>query len=177
MKNSPVHAYGTLVRIRVRRQEALDQACRTAQVALEERRTAARDTAHAFGEAANDVDTQIRLIERLTQSGNRFQIADYLAQLDYQASLEQKVGLARAENERAETAITEQTEALQQARADASMNLRRRERLEERIRAILLQRDIAQMDADDDEAEEAVVTRKFVRTAQLVRDPGAAPNA
>ena len=177
MKNSTVHAYSTLVRIRVRRQEALDHACHAAQAALEERRAAARDTAHASSEAENNVHTQTRLIEHLTRPGSRFQIADYLAQLDYQTSLEKKVGLAHAENERADNAVKQQAQALQLARTNASMNMRRRERLEERIRTILLQRDIAQMDADDEEAEEAVVTRKFVKTAQLVSGSDAAPHA
>lgn len=158
-----LRAYRTLVRIRIQRQEALDRERTDAQAELARLGEAARETAQAFVTAQESVTGQVALLDRLTRSGNRFQIADYLAQQDYHASLEELAGQAHAENAKADAAVAAQQEVLRQARSAASMNLRQRERLEEKIRLILVQLDVAQMDAEDEEAEETVVTRKLGR--------------
>ena len=170
MKNLALRAYRTLVRIRIRRQEALDQTRIEAQQELLRLADAVDEKLQELDDANERVANQIRLIDDLVQSGRQFQIADYLAQQDYQTSLE---GIARAcvgAHEQAVAQVDAQQVVLEDARKAANANIERRQRLEEHIRKILLDIDVRQMDSDDEEAEEAVVMRKLMKKTAAKAD-------
>ncbi|MBC7500357.1 MAG: hypothetical protein H7315_07655 [Herminiimonas sp.] len=177
MKNIQLRAYKTLVTIRMRRQESLDKARLEAQSELSRLAEAAEEASGEVDKAQEKVAAQVALINRLTQSGNRFQIADYLAQQDYQSALEADVVTSLSKKAEADGAVKAQEQVLQKARAAGSANTRQRERLEEKVRLIKLSMDVAQMDSEDEEAEEAVVTRKLIQKIRAAADRSVAGHA
>ena len=66
---------------------------------------------------------------------------------------------------------------IKKARAAGNANTRQRERLEEKVRLIKLSMDVAQMDSEDEEAEEAVVTRKLIQKIRAAADRSVAGHA
>lgn len=172
MKKIQLRAYRTLVKIRLLRQKRFDQVREDAQLELT-RLIAAGDEAGAVLAAADvSVASQINLIDRLTEAGNRFQIQEYLAQQDHRGTLEARSVLARSKKEEADAAISQQEIALRNARAACAENTRHRERLDEKIKLILLEMAIKKMDDEDDETEEAVVMRKLMQVKRVVEAAG-----
>ena len=170
MKNVELRAYRTLVRIRIRRQEALDKARMDAQQELLRLNGTVKEKSQERDDANERVASQIQLIDELVQSGQQFQIADYLAQQDYQSSLEEIVRSCVSAVEEANANVTAQERVLAEARQVANANADRRLRLEERIRKILIDIDVRQMDGEDEEAEEAVVMRKLMKKIATSRE-------
>lgn len=170
MKNNKLRALRTLANIRLRRQDQLDRQRASEQATLASLVLAAMEKEDAVTVARQEVVDQIARIAELLRSGSRFQVADYLGQQDYQAWLEGKAVAAQAEKERADHAVTQQQEVLQQARAAAGRNLERRKRLDDSIRQIGIDADVAQMDSDDEEAEEATVTRRKLEARRAAVD-------
>lgn len=170
MKNSKLRAYRTLALIRSRRQETFDRQRVQEQATLAGMVEAAHEKADAVEQAVQKLDDQVARIAGLLVSGNRFQVADFIGQQDYQAWLEAKVTAAQAEQAQADAAVSAQQEVLQQARAAAARNQERRKRLDENIRQIGIDIDIAQMDSDDEEAEEATVTRRKMAALRALLD-------
>ena len=173
MKNAELHSYRTLVRIRMRRQEALDKARSDAQQELQRLVAEVEEKLQELGDADERVASQVRLIDDLLQSGREFQIADYLAQQDYQASLEEISRNCAAAHEQAMAQVASQQQVLEEARLAANANVERRQRLEERIRKILVDIDVRRMDSEDEEAEEAVVMRKLMKKIVAVQEAAA----
>ena len=177
MKNLALRAYRTLVRIRVRRQEALDETRIEAQQELMRLAEAVDEKLQELDDASERVANQVRLIDDLVQSCRQFQIADYMAQQDYQASLENIVRSCATAHEQAIAQVDAQQLVLEDARKAANANIKRRQRLEEHIRKIVLDIDVRQMDSDDEEAEEAVVMRKLMKNTAATADAAASEHA
>jgi nucleoid-associated protein YgaU len=173
LKKNQLKSFRTLLALRTRRQDGLDRARTEARLECERLTVLAQDAATAIVTAQEGVDRQIDLIDRLTQSGNRFQIADYLAQQDYRTVLEEKVGVARNEAAQADAAVQQQTEVLRQKRTIAARNVKRCERLTQKIADGMKKLETEQLDNEDEEAEEAVVTRKRLLAERARRDAGA----
>lgn len=172
MKKIQLRAYRTLVKIRTLRQKGLDKVREDIQMELT-RLIELGDGAGAELAAADArVVSQINLIDRLMQSGNRFQIQEYLAQQDYRTTLEAHSAAARCNKEQADAAVGQQEDSLRAARAACATNTRQRERLEEKIRLILLELAIKIMDDEDDETEESVVMRKLIQIKSVADADG-----
>ena len=139
MKIPQLRAYRTLVKIRILRQKGLDQTREDTRLELLRLITLGDQAGVALADANEKVTSQIDLIERLTQSGNRFQIQEYLAEQDYQATLEARSAIALGKKEAAAAAVSQQEDHLRQARSACAANIRQRERLDEKIRQILLE--------------------------------------
>ncbi len=167
MKNTKLRALRTLARIRLRRQEALDRHRVQEQLALASLVDAAQEKSEAVAAAKQDVINQIEKIAQLLVSGNRFQVADYLGQQDYQAWLQAKVVTAQSKQTEAQAAVTRQEEVLHQARVACARNRDRCKRLDDSIRQIGIDIDVAQMDSDDEEAEEATVNRRKLASHRM----------
>ena len=148
-----------LVRIRTRRQESLDEACVDAQLDLKKLTTACEEAAQRVGTAEASKAAQHEKIEQLTTSGNRFQIGHYLEQQDYLATLQGEAHKLMQAEEQAQKAMQMQAEVLKQARRAAAHNTHQRERLEEQLQKILQSMDSAELDRQDEEAEEAITAR------------------
>lgn len=166
MKNNRLRAFGTLAAIRLRRHDVLERQRLQEQASCADLAMVAQEKAEAVALADGQVVEQVARIAQLLMCGNRFQIADYVAQQDYQAWLEKKADAARADQAQADAALSRQQEVLRQARAAVARNLAQRQRLEENMRKIRIALDAAQMDRDDEEAEEGSIVR---RTLQATR--------
>jgi hypothetical protein len=177
VKNNRLRAFNTLATIRLRRHEALERQRVQEQAALASLTAAAEEKAGATAQAQSNVAQQVDKIAQLLVAGNRFQVADYIGQQDYQAWLEAKLAAARAEQTQAEAAVTRQQDVLQQARLAVARNLAQQKRLEERIRQIRIDIDVAQMDAEDEDAEETTVSRRKLQAAKAVLDASASGQA
>lgn len=177
MKNPKLRAYRTLASIRLRRHDTLDRQRILEQTTLASLTETAQEKAMAVGMAEQNVTDQIARIANLLVSGNRFQVADYIGQQDYQAWLEAKVVSAQDEQAQADAAVTRQQEVLQQARKEVARNLDRHKRLEENIRQICIDIDVAQMDSDDEEAEEATVNRRKMQAVRAASEARIAAEA
>lgn len=170
MKKAELHAFRTLITIRKRRQEGLDKVRIDAQRKLNELIEAVDAAKTVQREAEGDVVAQNTLIDKLTEPGSKFQIADYLAQEDYRSLLQQKVLTEQTNVNQAEAAVVQQETVLDDARAAATANVRQQERLEERVKSILAEIEVKKMDAEDEETEEAVVTRKLLKVRKAAQD-------
>lgn len=172
MKKAELHAFRTLIRIRKRRQEGLDRLRIDAQHELTRLMQAVEEAEQIRLEAAQRVTAQSRLIDKLTEPGSKFQVADYLAQEDYRTLLEQKAVVEQTNVNQARAAVVQQETVLASARKAAATNTRQQERLEERVKAIVAEIDIKKMDDEDEEAEEAVVTRRLLKLRKVAQDAG-----
>ncbi|MES2831678.1 MAG: hypothetical protein V4695_06775 [Pseudomonadota bacterium] len=170
MKKAELHAFRTLIRIRKRRQESLDKVRVEAQHELSRLMEAVNDAKQILLEAEERVVTQGRLIDKLTEPGSKFQVADYLAQEDYRTFLQQKAVAEQTNVNQAKAAVVQQETVLASARAAAATNARQQERLEERVKAIVAEIDVKKMDDEDEEAEETVVTRKLLKVRKADQD-------
>ena len=170
MKNIQLRAYRTLVRIRIRRQEALDQERIDARHVLQHLVGVVEEKLQKVEDSRERVTDQVSLIDDLLKSGRQFQIADYLAQQDYLASLEEVVKAGMIAYEEAVAQVAAQEQVVEDARIAANANADRRKTLEDRIRKILVEIDVRHMDNEDEEAEEAVVTRKLMKKIAAVQE-------
>ena len=159
MSKAKVRTLRALVRIRIRRQEAFDRACVEAQSELKIAILAAEDAGRVLSDAEENTSAQNLKIEQMTTSGNRFQIGHYLDQQDYLSTLQQEAQRLGEEDERANEAVQAQAEVLRQARSAAAHNIHQRERLEEQLAKTTQAMDCADLDQQDEEAEEAITAR------------------
>lgn len=162
MNNSKLRALKSLVRIRLRRQESYDKARSEAQQELARLSDAAAGATQAADLADELVSRQIDLIDNLTAAGSSFQINEYLAQQDYHETLREKAAAERVKETQCFAAVERQQAVLAEARRAANHNLQHRERLQEKVVAMLKEADTKQMDDQDEEAEESFVARKQI---------------
>jgi len=170
MKKAELNAFRTLIRIRKRRQESLDKVRVEAQHELTRLMETVSEAEQIRLEAEERVVTQTRLIDKLTEPGSKFQIADYLSQEDYRTFLQQKAVVEQTNVNQAKAAVVQQETVLANARIAAATNARQQERLEERVEAIVAEINVKKMDDEDEEAEEAVVTRKLLKVRKADQD-------
>lgn len=173
MKKSELHAFRTLIRIRKRRQEGLDKTRFEAQQELTRLIDMVAEAEQARIDAQECVNAQSQLIDKLTEPGSQFQIADYLAQEDYRGFLQQQVVVQQSHVEQAEAAVTQQESVLSEARKASAINARQQERLEERVAVIVAKLNLKKMDDEDEEVEESVVTRKLLKVRKAEQDAAA----
>lgn len=159
MSKGKVRTLRALVRIRLRRQEAFDRTCVEAQLELKQVTLALEEAGRAVHAAAENTATQHAKIEQLTTSGARFQIGHYLEQQDYLSNLQQEASRLTHSEDQARVAMQDQTDVLKQARRVAAHNTHQRERLEAQLEQTLQTMDCAELDRQDEEAEEAITAR------------------
>lgn len=161
MNASKLPALRTLVRIRLKRQDVLDGLKSHAQDELKQRMKMVDAAATALSQGNDRLDLQTTKLETLTTAGARFQVSQYLAEQDFLSTLSTESLQLEAKLTDTHAAVASQHIVLKKSRTAASHNETRREQLEAEIVSILARIDIAQMDRQDEEAEEAniVLTR------------------
>ena len=159
MSARKVRTFQALVKIRLRRQETLDEVTANAQRELKRVSQAVKDASTAVSAADEEVSQQIARIDLMTALGSRFQIGRYLEQQDYLVTLIQEAQQRQSEEANALASMEAQTGILKRARAAAARNAAQHEKLAEKLKKTLQAIDCAQLDAQDEEAEEAIIAR------------------
>lgn len=160
MSRLEIRALRSLIKISFRRQENLDKVRLQANEELIRLSELAQQCTLEVENAAERVMIQTMVIDKMVTSNSRFQVGDYLAHQDHQATLQEKMGLAHDSQTKAETAVSRQKEVLDAARRAADKNLKQRERIQEKLNALLEKINVKNMDDQDEEAEEALASRK-----------------
>lgn len=175
MNANKLPALRTLVKIRLKRQEVLDGLKIQARAELDGFMESRDSAATALDIGTGRVEQQAAKLEALTKAGASFQVSEYLAEQDFLDTLSAESALLQSKLTAAELAVVNQDRVLKEARLAASRNEKQREQLLEKIASLLAEIDIAQMDRQDEEAEEAniVLTR---RRQQEADDFGGASN-
>ena len=170
MNASKLPVLRTLVRIRLKRQDVLDGFKIQAQDELRRRTEAVEAAATASSQGNDRRDLQIAKLEALTTTGARFQVGQYLAEQDFLSTLSEELLQLEARFAVAQTAVVDQHTVLKKAQVAASHNETQREQLKAKIASIIAKIDTAQMDRQDEEAEEAniVLTRRRQREANTL---------
>ena len=162
MNANKLPALRTLVKIRLKRQEVLDGLKLQAQEELKRLMESLDSAVTALDIGTGRVEQQAAKLEALTQAGARFQVSEYLAEQDFLGTLSDESAQLQSQLTSAEKAVADQDRVLKEARLAASRNEKQREQLMEKIASLLAEIDVAQMDRQDEEAEEAniVLTRR-----------------
>jgi hypothetical protein len=170
MNKIALRALKTLVKIRLRRQKKLDERRSDAQNELKRLGEVVNQAYLKVDQAKQNVSTQIEIVDQMLMPGNTFNIDTFVAQQDYVLTLGGLVDVAETERTDAENQVEQQKCVVLAARRAASANIQKRERLEERIKSILEKLAVQQLDNEDEEAEENVVTRKHSKDKNALQE-------
>ena len=173
MNADKLPALRTLVKIRLKRQAVLDGLKTQAQTELTRLSGALDSASAALAVGTELVAHQTEKLEAMTTAGACFQVNEYIAEQDFLGTLSAESAKLQSQLSVAESAVAKQEQVLKEARRAASHNEKQRVQLEERISSILAEIDVAQMDRQDEEAEEANIILKR-RRQQAANELGSA---